>query len=145
MDWLINLFKNIVFQTVISGVLVFVIGQIIQRFFLEPIQKYKAVIGKIDNKLKFYKNIITNPGSDLIPKDIVLECSGELRKLSCKLEEIYKQIPFRGIIKPKEKISDSASRLIGLSNSVAIGRPEYTLENNEDIKRIRENLNIPAL
>ncbi|KKR13751.1 MAG: hypothetical protein UT42_C0039G0006 [Candidatus Falkowbacteria bacterium GW2011_GWA2_39_24] len=147
MNWFINLLQSIVFQTVISGVLVFVISQIISKFFLEPIQKYKAIIGKIDNKLKFYANIITSPGitSEMAQpqKDKYLECSKVLRDLSCELEENYKQIPFVRIVKLREEISEVAHCLIGLSNGI------FNFEdrrNNDDlIKRVRENLNIPKL
>lgn len=61
MKWLLDLFQSIVFQTVMSGVLVFVLSEIIQNFFLKPLQKYKEVIGKTDNQLKFYANVITSP------------------------------------------------------------------------------------
>ena len=143
MNWLINLFQSVVFQTIISGVLVFVIAQIIQKFFIEVIQKYKATIGKIDNKLKFYANVIANPG--ILPKDIILKCSHEIRNLSCELEMTYKQIPFtfvRKIINSPALISDSAGRLIRLSNSLYQGD---ALKNYDDVKKIRENLSIPEL
>lgn len=147
MNWLINLFQSTVFQTVISGVLVFTIGQIIQRFLLEPIQKYKAIIGKIDNKLKFYANIITNPGITLKTtqsrKDKYLECSNVLRDLSCELEENYKRIPFGEIIKSKEKISEAARCLIGLSNGIFDSGDRGN--NDKLIRKIRESLNIPVL
>ncbi len=48
MNWLLNLFQSIVFQTVISGV--FVLSEIIQNFFLKPLQKYKEVIGKLGGR-----------------------------------------------------------------------------------------------
>lgn len=89
MNWLLNLFQSIVFQTVMSGVLVFVLSEIIQNFFLRPLQKYKEVVGKIDNQLKFYENIIINPGNILL-REKYLECSDTLRKLSCELEAVYK-------------------------------------------------------
>ena len=54
--------NNQVFYIVLSGTLVFVFGQILQKFFLEPIKDYKKTIGRIDNKLKFYANILTNTG-----------------------------------------------------------------------------------
>ena len=143
MNWLVNLFQSVVFQTVISGVLVFVLSQYILKFIIEPLQEYKKIIAKIDNKLKFYANIISNPG--ILPRDVILECSDEIRSLSCELEQIYKQIPFaflRRLIKSQQLISDSASRLIRLSNSLYQGD---ALRNDEDIRKIRENLNIPEL
>jgi len=143
MSLLTNLVSNIVFQTVISGVLIFILSQTIQEFFLKVVQCYYATLGKIDNKLKFYANIISNPG--LFKADITTECSKELRSLSCELSAIYNQIPItslRNKIKSKELISDSASRLIRLANSLVQG--EVTA-NYDDMKKIRENLGIPEL
>lgn len=141
MNWLLNLFQSIVFQTVMSGVLVFVLSEIIQKFFLEPLQKYKKVTGKIDNQLKFYANVITNPGN-ILPREIYLECSNTLRKLSCELEVTYKQIPFKKLT-TRRKISDAASRLIRLSNNLS--RPGEALHNSGDIDEIRKDLDIPKL
>ncbi len=143
MRWLIDLFQNVVFQTVISGVLVFIIAQVIQKFFIEPIRKYKTNLAKIDNKLKFYADVIGNPGG--LPKKIILKCSDEIRNLSCELETSYKQIPFtflRKIIKSPKLISDSASLLIRLSNSLYQGDPS---NNHDDMQNIRKNLGIPDL
>jgi len=141
MNWLLNLLQSIVFQTVMSGVFVFILSEIIQKFFLEPLQKYKEIIGKIDNQLKFYANVITNPGN-ILPREIYLECSNTLRKLSCELEAIYKQIPFKRL-SDRRKVSDSASRLIRLSNNLS--RSGEALHNSGDIDEIRKNLNIPEL
>lgn len=140
MKWVIDLFQSIVFQTVISGVLVFVLGEIIQRYFLEPRQRYKEVIGKIDYSLKFYANIIANPG--ILPEKLYLECSEVLRTLSCELEATYKQIPFKKLSTCK-KVSDAARRLIRLSNNLS--QPGEALHNSDDMDKIRANLNIPEL
>ena len=120
MSWPLNLFQSIVFQTVMSGVLVYVLSQIIEKFFLDPILKYNEVKGKIDNKLKFYSNVIANPG--ILPDETYLECSNILRELSCELEATYKQIPVKKILVIKldspENVSNSARLLIELSNNL---------------------------
>ena len=133
---------EIVFQTVISGVIIFVVGDIIQKFVLEPYQKYKGIIGKIDNELKFYANTIANPGT--LEREPALDCSKALRRLSCDLEATYKQIPFRRI-SARQKISDSARRLILLSNNLFVEKSSNTAINVKTMERIRENLNIQAL
>ena len=94
MSWLSNLLQSIVFQTVISGVLVFVVSETIQKFYLAPLQKFRGVLGKVDNRLKFYANVIANPGN-LLPRETILECGTALRELSCDLEATYKQILFK--------------------------------------------------
>ena len=144
MNWLIDLFQNIVFQTVISGVLIFLIGETIQNFFLKPIYKYREIIGRIDNQLKFYANVISC-GVDVLSKEKNLECSHIIRTLSCELEAIYKQIPLKEIIirSNKKEISDAASCLIGISNN--IGKNANTERNDKNVAEVRKNLNIPKL
>jgi len=109
-------------------------------FFNQPIYKYKEIIGRIDNKLKFYANVIANPG--IWSEENTLECLNKLRQLSCDLETTYKQLVF----KRKDKtirIANSSSRPIRLSNSLGSGNNFIT--NEEDVKKIRENLSILEL
>ena len=144
LDTIVLLFQNIVFQTVISGVLIFLVGEMIQNFFLKSIYKYREIIGRIDNQLKFYAGIISC-GVDVLPKEKILECSHIIRTLSCELEAIYKQIPLKEIIikSNKEEISDAASCLIRVSNN--LGKNANTEWNDKDVAKIRKNLNIPEL
>lgn len=147
MDWLVNLVNNIVFQTVITGVLIYVFGQMIQIFILLPSQKYRATIGKIDNRLKFYSNITGSPGCEYTPKEIVIECSKVIRQLSCDLESNFKQLPFQYFRrKQKLNVSDSAKKLIGLSNNLWRvddgSNISPSLRNHENEQFIRINLKI---
>ena len=141
MDYFTRLFQSIVFQTVISGVLVFVIGEIVQKFIIQPIYKHKGIIGEIDNKLKFYANIIATPG--VCSKEKESKCSNELRQLSCDLESSYKQLLFKCKNK-SAKISNSAKNLIGLSNGLdKPGNPNFN--NATLVEQIRKDLDIPIL
>lgn len=94
MGWLVNLFQSVVFQTVISGVFVFILSQYISRFIIEPLQEYKKIIAKIDNKLKFYSKVIVNPPFTNQLSEDYLVAKQELRELSCELEASYKILPF---------------------------------------------------
>lgn len=140
MDWLNELFKDKVFQTVVSGTLVFTVGQIIQKFVLEPIQNYKKVVGQVDNKLKYYANSITSSGT--IGDLALLAVLNEIRQLSCDLESSFKQVPFT-TDQEKRDVAESARWLIYLSN--AGGRPGNELRNDETINRIRSTLRIEEL
>lgn len=51
----------IIFTTVVSGTLVFVVGQIILKFIIEPIHKQKEIIGEIADALIYYANLYTHP------------------------------------------------------------------------------------
>lgn len=143
MKWLTSLFSSVVFQTVIAGVFIFVIKELIGEFILSPIKKYNEVIGKIDNRMKYYANVITNSG---ISVESVLESSKVMRELSCELESTYKQISLKRILSlvkiiPAHKfISESAGRLIRVSN--AGGQAGNEAMNYEEIVEIRKNLNI---
>lgn len=136
-----------IFFTVLSGAMVFTIGQILQKFLLEPIQEYKKTVGKIDNRLKFYDNILTNAVFD---KKIIIEITNAMRNLSCNLEANYKQIPFNKLLinlkllEPKEDIAKAARELIFLSN--AGGRNNNDIEIcDKKIKDIRKRLKIKPL
>lgn len=146
MDFIYNLFSNIVFQTVISGTLVFVFGQIIQLFVLEKVYKYKETLGRIDNRLKLYFKIFKNPGqADQRVDDRVRVSSQELLQLSCDLESCRNQLRFR--CKQMDKnVSQAANLLIDLHYGVfgESGGGENG-ENLKKVKKIRELLNIPTL
>lgn len=103
------LLLNPVFQTVITGVLIFVIGQIFQNFFLQPLQELKKVVGKIDYQLKFSANVYT---SSLRPQEDYNKVSESLRDVSCELETNFHAVPscmisllsFFGVVPSKEKL-----------------------------------------
>ncbi|MEI6400074.1 MAG: hypothetical protein WCO58_00960 [bacterium] len=135
-----NLIHTTVFQTVISGVFVFIGSQIFQDYFLKPRQKYREVIARIDNQLKFHSPKIVNNLN--LPKNVQMECNEIIRLLSCELEATYKQLCFRSKNRDK-KIGKAASLLIGLSNSIWFSsdkESEYST-----IQEIRELLNIKEL
>lgn len=139
--------NNQIFYTVFSGVLVFVFGQILQRFVLEPIQNYKKTVGKIDNRLKFYSNILTNVGFE---SKFLANITDIIRELSCDIEAEYKQIPFSNvfsflkIIQSKKEVAKAAKGLIFLSNIG--GREENKIkECNERMSEVRNLLKIQSL
>lgn len=144
MNWFIKLVSTEIFQSIISGVVLLLIGEYLKVFVLEPIKEFKGCIGKIDNKLKFYANRITNSG---LPPDFVKEARDSLRNLSCDLESIYKQIPnlfiyiFR--LPCKKQISDAATELIHLSNTA--GEQGEEIKNGNIMEKIRNLLTIKKL
>ena len=137
--------------TIVSGVLVFVLGQIFIEFFLRPVKELKYTVGKIDNDLKFFENVLVGvfrPVSG-IPESEIAAARRVMRKLSCDLESGYRQIFFRQAIgkimfniSDERKVSDAATRLIRLSNA---GGDADVCRNNGDVEKIRENLNIRKL
>jgi hypothetical protein len=134
-----------IFLTIISATLIFIISQCVLEFILKPLLIFRDTIGRIDNKLKFYSNVIVNPPfSNNLPEDY-LAAKEEIRKLSCELESNYKKLLF---FKPdRRKISESAKDLIWLSN--AIGHKDKNMNlpimAAEKIDNIRKTLNILEL
>jgi len=137
--------NNPIFATVFAGTLVFVIQKIFSDLFLEPYLNYRKVVGEIDNKLKFYGNVMY---SNNLPREITIETINALRKLSCDLESSYKMMLIKIRPKPKE-ISRAASDLMFLSNNTGMGNTQLYHENIERAikaeKEVREVLGIPKL
>jgi len=149
MNWIIDLFQNSVFQTIIAGVFVFIVSQYILRFVIEPIQEYNRVIAKIDNKLKFYSNIIVNPPSSGQLSEDYLAAKRDLRELSCELEVSYKALPFKKLRFHKKAIAEAVEGLIWLSNATGYkdetGTVNVPLLAADKIKKVRTNLKILKL
>lgn len=138
--------ENQVFYTVLSGTLVFVSGQILQKFILEPFQEYKKTVGRIDNRLKFYSNILTSAVSD---RKMIVEVTDVVRNLSCDLEANYKQIPFKQLftnlklLESKEDIATVTQGLIAVSNTGGRGRGIDRCD--DEINEVRRLLKIEPL
>ena len=135
-----------VFLTVVSGTLVFVVGQIIQLFILEKIYKYREILGRIDNRLKFYFQIFKNSGraNERIDNRVQV-ASQELLQLSSDLEACRKQLIFRCWKKDKN-VSQASNLLIDLHYGVFDeSGGGNNGENLGKVEKIRKLLNIPRL
>lgn len=131
------------FQSVVAGVSIYIVGQAIQNFVLKPLTDFKQVLLDISHKVKFHSNIITN---SIAREDLIKWASGDMRDLSCNLESKYLMIPFNslfvffGLIPIKNKVYESSKLLISLSN--AGGRSGSEIRNDQDIDKIKEYLNL---
>jgi hypothetical protein len=111
-----------VFWTIVAGVLVFLIGQAVLKFLLEPLQEFRRTVSEIAHALIEYANVYCNPG---VGEDQKLkQVSIALRNLSSKLYAQMYLTPKYGYIAkllsfPSEKaVSEAATNLICLSNNV---------------------------
>lgn len=131
------------FITIISGVAVFVIGQIFLRVFIEPWQEYLQLKGKLSSSLTYYANVYSNPGCGKF--ELNDEARNETRKLASELDAIVNKIIFYDffsyirLFPERERIIAAKAALIGLSNSTFVGDP---LENNAKIKKIIVSLDL---
>lgn len=110
--------------TILTGIIIFVVGQLINEFILKPYLQYKGVVGKIDEELIFASNIYMNPGAHNSGSDYAIKVSENLRRLASEWGASYRQISKRSffqrlhlIVTKKEK--DTIERdLVGLANSL---------------------------
>ena len=135
-----------VFVTVLSGVITFVIGQLIVKLLLDPVQDMKKTIGQISHTLVERANVIANPG--VSPKDIEDETSNSLRKLSSQLHAHLYLVPAYGVtskvfcLPSKEKLKVASSALIGLSNSIGRVRETIYKTNAKRVEQVCDSLGI---
>lgn len=130
--------------TVIVGLLVFVLGQIVQRFYLEPINDLAKVIGEILYTVELYAREPLAGANDSISKAIF--SSDELRtaalafrqcasKLYASMNAIHGYAFFRFLryIPPRKALGEAKKLLIRLSN-FSSGEQR---RNDEDLDKVK--------
>ncbi len=104
---------------VVSGVLVFLFGQLFIEFIMKPIQEFKDIRARVAWALVYYANIYSNPAdiqNGSKEHDVARE---KLRMLAADLEAFTIRKP--KLLKPfynDKRILEARSELIGLSNCV---------------------------
>lgn len=127
------------------GIILSVASYFVKNFVLEPVLNYRIVKGRIQNRLKFYGNVLTNSG---LPEDTVADARTTMRELSCELEEAYAAIGLREalarvrILPSKSAINDAGSSLIFLSN--AANNERYLDATDKAMDDIRKTLKLLA-
>jgi hypothetical protein len=135
-----------VFLTVLSGVITFVLGQLIIKLLVDPVHDFRRTVADIALALIEHANVYANPG--VAGSEIENKVSDELRRLSSRLNAqmyliLYYPITARIFGLPsREKIVDTASNLIGLSNGVLQSASDLVLVNVERADKIRDVLGI---
>jgi hypothetical protein len=120
--------------TVIVGTTVFVSGQVIQRWLIEPIQAQRKIIGQIAFALLMFANVaaveeVQARGWPVRWSKDPEEVTRELRALAGRLQESLYAIPAYGalawlrIVPPRQRIMDAMKGLVQWSNSVHSGQP----------------------
>lgn len=107
--------------TIIGGVIVYVIGELLSKFFIEPVHELKRVIGEVRFNLAFFAPIIHTPISRTPERsDAAYEA---LLKNSCDLFTKVNAIPFYGLVSRisfgflpnKKSAKEAAVQLRGLT------------------------------
>ena len=138
--------NSTVFITVIAGVLTYVLGQIVVKLVIDPIQDFKKTIGKVAHTLVMRAGVISNPG---IGKDDAMDStSNELRALSSDLHTHLRLIPYFSLsvrifgLPSHKQVIQASSSLIGLSNGVRTARDGIYEMNASGVRKVRESLGI---
>lgn len=136
-----------IFLTIISGVVTFVLGQIVLKLFIEPVHDFRRTVADIALALIEYANIYLNPGVSGIEAE--KQASADLRKLASRLNAQMYLIPcyrftskvFR--LPSGDKVTEVASNLIGLSNGLSKSSSDLISANVQRANKIHELLGIP--
>jgi hypothetical protein len=120
--------------TVIVGTAVFVSGQVIQRWLIEPIQGQRRIIGQVAFALLMFANVaavdeVKAHGWSVRWSKDPEEVTRELRSLAARLQESLYAIPAYGafawlrVVPSRQRILEAMKALVQWSNSVHSGQP----------------------
>ncbi len=136
-----------IFLTIFAGVITFVIGQVIVKLVIDPVQDMKSTIGQISHTLVLYANVISNPG--VTKQELMDEASHALRNLSSRLRAHLSLIPKYKItskvfgLPSFSRVRTASTALIGLSNSVYRETERVFEQNAKRVELVHDSLGIP--
>jgi hypothetical protein len=121
--------------TAFFAIVVFVIGQMVQRLVIEPIQDQRRTIGEITFALLMYDNVShvakrNADGHTVVDIDEPVTVIKTLRGLGAKLQQSLRVIPMYSVFErlrmvvPRSRIDTATKGLTGWSNSIYSGDPE---------------------
>jgi hypothetical protein len=125
---------------------VYVFGQIVTRFFIDPYHEYRKTVGDIADTLVYYANVYMNPGSG--DRERMEEASKTFRQKASLLRVRAYAIPRYAcfarlkLVPSQELITKASAALIALSNGVHSGDPNHNAKRREEII---EALRLPPL
>lgn len=131
-----------IFGTVISGVIVFIIGEYIKEIVIKPYSRFRDLRGRIAHDLILYANMISNPSTDIIERDNYQKAANELREVAADLVCLNTTMRCSG----KKAIGarkEAIKSLTRLSDALITNNNADSLTQNQaDVDAIREALKI---
>jgi hypothetical protein len=130
-----------VFWSILSGVLLLIVSQLLIRFIFEPVQELWKAIGVVSHALIFYANVYSNP--ELANETLNSDARRQFREAASLLRSralvipFYDQIARFQMVPSRAAIRSSSSSLIGLSNNL-----DRLARNDKRIEAIANNLNL---
>ena len=133
---LIKIISDNTFLTILSGVIVFIISQIIFEFIIKPREEFNKLKGEIICCLTMYDNIIANPLRYSSIKDVrenkeYLDASKNIRFIASRFAGILESHKF---VCRKKKYYSVTNNLIRLSNNLWIDKRSKKDIYTENIK-----------
>jgi len=130
--------------TVVSGLALLVLGQIAQRWFIEPILAQRSAIGNVESVLLFHADVIMAGGDadHQRLKDtstILREAAARLSSASWEISR-YRQCEMLRLVHRREQVREAIKALIGLSNIMLHDDQQGAREKRE---RVRTALGLP--
>jgi hypothetical protein len=128
------------FLTIAGGVFVFIIGQLVQKFFLEPVYEQAKAIGAVLFNLTYYAPWYANPGHG--KEDDLSKASNAIRECASHLEAtthaIYCYCLFDALrLAPtRSNIEIAVGNLIFISNSVHSGDGRDNRKHADEVKNL---------
>lgn len=123
--------------TVITGVLVFVLGQMVINFIFNPVKNLKETIGEIQHASIYYANVF----SSMMNKEAKDEASTLFRKLAAQLVSTARVIPFYDQLRyifglpSMSDIGKAHHALVGLSNMAHRDMESYVARAFSDLQK----------
>jgi hypothetical protein len=134
------------FTTVVAGVLIFVGGQLLSRFLVDPLHEWRKLKGEIAHALVFYSNVHVAPRLHSV--EFGEEAMKHYRDLASQLWQRVHAIPCHRLfvllrlVPSWKRVQAASSGLIGLSNSVFETDPLHHMDRNKMRERVREALGL---
>ena len=142
----------LVFYIILAGVIIYVLGEIIVKIVIDPVQELKRVIAEIAFKLIHYSHVfkLASPdesGGELRAKAIgrekLEEAADEYRRLASMLNAGYRLVPFYSISKllfflPKEAdIINARNSLLEMSEEIFAAPKSFVIsERRKSIEKM---------
>ena len=133
-----------VFLTVTAGVLVLVIGRILQTFTLDPVNELRKVIGEIEFNLFYYANIYSHPYTfeeiQKLPertREKISKAENLFREVGARLSAAgaaivwYRQWEYTPWIPSEAAVRDATGELTLLSNTMYRSAPDTPVPREE--------------
>lgn len=130
--------------TIIGGVVVFSLSQIVQKFLVEPVHEQAKVIGEIFFGLVYYADRYANPGTGR--PEAMTETVDTFRRYASRLEgtthavRCYRLFECLGLAPSREGVDKAVGDLIRISNSIHTGNGR---ENGHDADSVKKLLSVP--